>query len=61
MNEKRFIKEYTAKAPSWNEIVEYYRNRPGHIVWLANRYPVLRGEVEDAPEVTIESKSSIAV
>lgn len=52
MNEKRVIKEPTAKAPSWDHIVDYYRARPGRIQWLSNRFPVLRGEVEDAPEPT---------
>jgi len=50
MNEKRVIKEWTAKAPPWDQIVEYYRNRSGRVVWLANRFPVLRGEIEDTPE-----------
>ena len=52
MNEKRIIKESTCKAPSWDEIVEYYRARPGRLTWLANRLPVLRGESEDTPEPT---------
>lgn len=52
MNEKRIIKEPTAKAPEWNDIVDYYRARPGRIEWLANRFPVLRGEVADTPEPT---------
>lgn len=49
MNEKRIIKEYTSKAPDWGQIVEYYRARPGLVLWLSNRFPVLRGEVEDTP------------
>mgnify|MGYP001596766745 CR=1 FL=1 len=61
MNEKRVIKEWTVKAPTWDQIVEHYRNRPGHIEWLARRHPVMRGEIDDTPEVTIDSKSSIAV
>ena len=52
MNEKRVIKEYTAKAPSWDQIVDYYRTRPGLVLWLSNRLPVMRGEVEDTPEPT---------
>ena len=52
MNEKRVIKEWTAKAPTFAQIVEYYRARPGRIEWLSNRYPVLRGEVADTPEPT---------
>lgn len=52
MNEKRVIKEWTAKAPSWDKIIEHYRARPGRIEWLANRFPVLRGEVPDTPEPT---------
>ena len=50
MNEKRIIKEPTSKAPSWDQIVEYYRARPGLVLWLSNRLPVMRGEVEDTPE-----------
>lgn len=50
MNKDRIIKEPTAKAPTWNEIVEHYRDRPGRVQWLSNRFPVLRGEVEDTPE-----------
>lgn len=53
MNEKRIIREYTARAPSWGQIVEYYQARPGRVEWLANRFPALRGEVEDTPEPTI--------
>jgi hypothetical protein len=52
MNEDRVIKEWTAKAPAWSDIVEHYRARPGRIEWLSNRFPVLRGEVEDTPEPT---------
>jgi hypothetical protein len=55
MNEKRVIKEWTVKAPAWDQIVDYYRERPGRIQWLANRFPVLRGEVEDTPEPTVEA------
>jgi hypothetical protein len=61
MNEKRVIKEWKEKAPAWDQIVEYYRNRPGRVEWLSKRHPVMRGEIEDALEVTIDSKSSIAV
>lgn len=50
MNEDRVIKEWTAKAPAWDQIVEYYRARPGRIEWLSNRFPVLRGEISDTPE-----------
>lgn len=50
MNEKRIIKEPTAKAPSWSSIVDYYRARPGRVEWLSMRHPVMRGEVEDTPE-----------
>lgn len=50
MSEKRVIKEWTAKAPSWDEIVLHYRDRPGRVKWLSDRFPVLRGEVEDTPE-----------
>jgi hypothetical protein len=50
MNEKRIIKEWTTKAPSWSQIVEHYRSRPGLVLWLSNRLPVLRGEIEDTPE-----------
>lgn len=50
MNEKRIIKEWTSKAPSWSTIVDHYRARPGRVEWLANRLPVMRGEVEDSPE-----------
>lgn len=50
MSEKRVIKEWTKPAPTFAQIVEHYRSRPGRVVWLANRYPVLRGEVEDTPE-----------
>jgi hypothetical protein len=53
VNEKRVIMEWTSKAPGWNELVEYYRSRPGHMLWLSNRHPVLRGEIEDTPEPTI--------
>ena len=53
MNEKRIVKEWTAKAPSWGEIVEHYRARPGRVEWLAKRHPVMRGEVEDTPEPTL--------
>ena len=49
MNEKRIIKEPTSKAPGWDQIVEYYRARPGLVLWLSNRMPVMRGEVEDTP------------
>jgi hypothetical protein len=55
MNEKRVIKEWTAKAPAWDQIVDYYRSRPGRVLWLANRFPVLRGEIEDTPEPTVEA------
>ena len=55
MNEKRVIKEWTSKAPAWDQIVEYYRERSGLIQWLSNRHPVLRGEVEDTPEPTAET------
>jgi hypothetical protein len=55
MNEKRVIKEWKEKAPSWDQIVEHYRNRPGHIEWLANRHPVMRGEIDDTPEPTVEA------
>ena len=50
MNDKRVIKEWTSKAPSWSQIVEHYRSRPGRVGWLSNRLPVMRGEVEDSPE-----------
>jgi hypothetical protein len=41
----------TAKpAPSWDQIGEYYRARPGRVQWLADRLSVLRGEAEDTPE-----------
>jgi hypothetical protein len=50
MTEKRVIKEWTVKAPTWDQIVEHYRNRPGHIEWLSKRHPVMRGEIEDIPE-----------
>jgi hypothetical protein len=41
----------TAKpAPSWDQIAEHYRARPGRIQWLADRLSVLRGEAEDTPE-----------
>ncbi len=56
---KKTIREWTVKAPTWDQIVEHYRNRPGHIEWLAKRHPVMRGEIEDALEVTIARKSSI--
>lgn len=54
MNEKRIIKESTKKAPTWGQIVEHYRARPGLVKWLADRHPVMRGEIEDsqAPDVT---------
>lgn len=54
MNEKRVIKESTVKAPSWDQIVQHYRERPGLVKWLADRHPVMRGEVEDtpAPDIT---------
>ena len=55
MNENRVIKEWTAKAPDWDQIVDYYRDRPGLIQWLSNRMPVMRGEVEDTPEPTVET------
>jgi len=47
---ERFIKEWTVKAPSWGQIVDHYRARPGRVEWLAKRLPVMRGEVEDTPE-----------
>ena len=50
MNEKRIIKEWTSKAPSWDAIVNHYRARPGRIEWLSKRHPVMRGEIEDTPE-----------
>lgn len=50
MNNAKVVKEWTAKAPSWGSIVDYYRARPGRIEWLAKRHPVMRGEVEDMPE-----------
>ncbi len=53
MNEKRIIKEPTSKAPNWDQIVDYYRARPGLVLWLSNRLPVMRGEIEDTPEPTI--------
>jgi hypothetical protein len=52
MTEKRVIKEWKTKAPAWDEIVGYYRARPGLVVWLSNRLPVLRGEIEDTPVPT---------
>lgn len=54
MNEKRVIKEWKSKAPAWDEIVEYYRARPGLVLWLSHRLPVLRGEIEDTPEPTVK-------
>ena len=50
MNEKRVIKEWKEKAQPWHEIVEHYRCRPGRIQWLADRLPVMRGEIQDTPE-----------
>lgn len=47
---ERFIKEWTAKAPSWGQIVDHYRARPGRVEWLAKRLPVMRGEIDDTPE-----------
>jgi len=49
MNEKRVIMEWTAKAPTWGQIVNHYQARPGLINWLSDRMPVLRGEIEDRP------------
>ena len=54
MSEKRVVKEWTQKAPSWDQIVSHYKNRPGHIEWLANRHPVLRGEVSESPQAQPE-------
>lgn len=54
MNEKRIIKEWTTKAPSWDEIVDYYRARPGRAEWLSKRLAVMRGEIEDTPEPNVE-------
>jgi hypothetical protein len=53
MSEKRVIKEWKVKAPTWDQIAEHYRARPGRVAWLASRLPVLRGEVEDTPEPTV--------
>lgn len=53
MNNNRVIKEWTAKAPSWSQIVEHYRARPGRVEWLSKRLPVMRGEVEDTPEPNV--------
>jgi hypothetical protein len=47
---ERFIKEWNVKAPSWGQIVDHYRARPGRVEWLAKRLPVMRGEVNDTPE-----------
>lgn len=47
---ERFVKEWTVKAPSWGQIVDHYRARPGRVEWLAKRLPVMRGEVTDTPE-----------
>jgi hypothetical protein len=48
------IKEWTEKAPAWDQIVEHYRANPGLIIWLSNRLPALRGEIEDVPAPTAE-------
>lgn len=53
MNEKRVIKEWKTKAPPWDQVVDYYRARPGLVLWLSNRLPVLRGEIEDTPAPTV--------
>jgi hypothetical protein len=37
-------------APTWGDVAEYYKARPGRLQWLANRIPVLRGEMPDTPE-----------
>lgn len=37
-------------APSWDQITEYYRARPGRVQWLADRLGVMRGEIPDSPE-----------
>jgi hypothetical protein len=60
MNEKRVIKEWTAKAPAWDQIIEHYRARPGLVEWLSNRMPVMRGEIEDspAPEIIIHREAA---
>jgi len=60
MNEKRVIKEWTEKAPSWSQIVEHYQARPGLVEWLSNRLPVMRGETEDspAPEIIIHREAA---
>jgi hypothetical protein len=60
MSENRVIKEWTAKAPTWDQIIAHYRSRPGRIEWLSNRYPVLRGEVLDTPEPTEVIQSEAA-
>lgn len=53
MNNAKIVKEWTTKAPSWGSIVDYYRARPGRVEWLAKRHPVMRGEIEDAPEPSV--------
>jgi hypothetical protein len=58
MSENRVIKEWTARAPAWDQIVEYYRDRPGRIEWLSNRFPVLRGEIEDMPEPVLHQQAA---
>lgn len=47
---ERFVKEWKVKAPSWGQIVDHYRARPGRVEWLAKRLPVMRGEIDDTPE-----------
>ena len=39
-----------AKVPAWGSVVDHYQARPGRIQWLADRLPVLRGEIPDTPE-----------
>lgn len=56
---KKVVKEWKVKAPTWDQIVEHYRARPGRVQWLANRMPVLRGEIEDIPESELISNPSV--
>ncbi len=48
------VREWTVPAPSWDEIVKYYRERHGRVAWLANRCKVMRGEMTDAPAEAAE-------
>lgn len=37
-------------APTWDQVVDHYRARPGRIQWLADRLGVMRGDIPDTPE-----------